>query len=52
MDNKQLIKEFYENAGSCCRMDKVEHFVASDCKLRLGKNQIPVGIEGMKKHIS
>lgn len=51
MDNKQLIKEFYENVVSCSRMDKVEHFVASDCKLSVGENQIPVGIEGMKKHI-
>ncbi len=51
MDNKLLVKEFYEKIVSNNLIDKVENYIAVDCALRIGENSTSVGLEGMKQHV-
>ncbi len=51
MDNKLLIKEFYEKIVSNNLIDEIEKYVATDCTVRSGEKSIPVGLEGMKQHV-
>lgn len=51
MDNKLLIKEFYEKIVSNNLIDEIEKYVAMDCTVRSGENSIQVGLEGMKQHV-
>lgn len=51
MDNKLLIKEFYEKVVSNNRIDEIEKYVAMDCTARIGENSIKIGLEGMKQHV-
>lgn len=50
MDNKFLIKEFYEEVVSKNLVDKIEDYVDINCIARVGENSIPIGLEGMKQH--
>lgn len=51
MDNKSLIKEFYEEVVSKNLVDKIENYVDINCTARVGENSIPIGLEGMKQHV-
>jgi predicted ester cyclase len=51
MDNKQLIKDFYENIFSHGDDERFGEYVAEDCVNRNGEKIIPVGIEGMRQHM-
>lgn len=51
MDNKLLIKLFYEDIISNNRIEEIEKYVSPNCSVRIGENSIVVGMEGMKQHV-
>lgn len=51
MDNKLLIKYFYEDIISNNRIEEIEKYVSPNCSVRIGENSIVVGMEGMKQHV-
>lgn len=51
MNNKELIKYFYEEVVSNHLMSEVSEFVSKNCTVRMGEEIYPVGIEGMKQHL-
>lgn len=51
MDNKEIIKHFYEVVSSCALIDEFDNYVSKDCTIRIGEQIIPVGLEGMKQHL-
>ena len=51
MDNKQIIKEFYENIVSNNLLDEIDKYVSEECTARDGEATIPVGLKGMRQHI-
>lgn len=51
MDAKQLMKQFYEEITSQNRLEMLSAYIASDCSLRMGESILPLGIEGMRKHL-
>ncbi len=51
MENKDIIKHFYEVISSKAMIDQFDKYVSKDCTIRIGEEIIPVGIEGMKQHL-
>jgi len=51
MVNKEKIKYFYEQIASDNRIDEVPEYVSDTCTVRIGEQNIPFGIEGMKHHM-
>lgn len=51
MENKDIIKHFYEVISSNAMVDQFDKYVSKDCTIRIGEEIIPVGIEGMKQHL-
>jgi len=51
MNNKELIRYFYETVVSNKLLDEVPKFIAENCVARAGEKVIPLGIEGMKQHL-
>lgn len=51
MDNKKLIKYFYETLVSNHLIDEISRYIAEDCVIRIGEAVVPVGIDGMKQHL-
>ena len=51
MNNKEIVKHFYEVVVSNNLIDEVDKFVSSDCVVRSGSDSIPIGLEGMKQHL-
>lgn len=52
MQPKARVKYFYEQVFSQNLLEEVANYIATDCVFRLGKQVLPVGIEGMKQHIT
>jgi predicted ester cyclase len=52
MDIKERIKYFYEKVTSNYLIDEFPAFISENCTIRIGEKVIPVGIEGMKRHLS
>jgi len=51
MNNKEIVKHFYEHVTSNNLIDEVSEYIADSCIIRIGDRIIPVGVEGMKQHI-
>lgn len=51
MDNKYLVKDFYENIFSCGEGEQFAEYVSENCVVRIGERIIPVGVDGMRKHM-
>lgn len=51
MNNKELIKHFYEVVVSGNLLDEIPRYVSEDCILRSGDETAFIGIEGMRKHL-
>jgi len=51
MENKEIIKHFYEVISSGALLDEFDKYVSKDCTIRIGEQLIPVGLEGMKQHL-
>ena len=52
MNSKETVKYFYEQIFSKNLMNEIENYVDAECKLRVGKEIFPIGLDGMKKHIT
>lgn len=51
MDNKKMVKYFYENIVSKNDLDELPKFISEDCILRIGESVTTIGLKGMKKHL-
>lgn len=51
-DIKERIRQFYEEVITHNEMERVGDYVSPDCVVRVGKDVIPVGVDGMKAHIA
>lgn len=51
MNNKEIIKYFYEVVVSENLLDELPKYISEDCVQKVGKNEVFIGINGMKKHL-
>lgn len=51
MNNKEIIRDFYERVVSGNLIDEIDKYVAANCSVRTGHDIIPAGVEGMKQHV-
>ena len=51
MNNKEIIKYFYEVVVSENLLDELPQYISKDCVQRGGKNEIFIGIDGMEQHL-
>ena len=52
MDKKEHIKYFYERVVSDHLLDEVPEYIAQECSVRSGTTLVPVGLEGMMRHLT
>ena len=51
MKSAERIKYFYETIISENQIERMAEFISPECCVKMGEKLIPVGIDGMKKHI-
>lgn len=51
MDNKDIVKYFYEVIVSENMLDELSKYISEDCVQRIGKKTSLMGIDGMKQHL-
>ena len=51
MDNKKVVKDFYEIVVSQNLLEQVKEYVSEECLVRTGEQSILIGVEGMKHHL-
>ena len=51
MNNKDIIKYFYEVIVSENLLDELSKYISEDCVQRTGEKKILIGKDGMKKHL-
>lgn len=51
MDNKDIVKYFYEVIVSENMLDELSKYISEDCVQRSGKKTFFMGIDGMKQHL-
>ena len=51
MDNKEVVKYFYEIVVSQNLLEQVKEYVSEECFVRTGEQSIPIGVDGMKHHL-
>jgi len=52
MTASETLKYFYEViSSSSSRYDEIERFVSADCTARVGETSVPIGLEGMRRHL-
>ena len=51
MNNKDIVKYFYEVIVSKNLLDELPKYIADDCVQRVGEKEIFMGIDGMKQHL-
>ena len=51
MDNKEIIKYFYEVIVSENKLEELSKYIAEDCIQRTGEKTSFIGIDGMKQHL-
>ncbi|MFQ6862544.1 MAG: ester cyclase [Beduini sp.] len=51
MEKKEIIRYFYEEVVSKNLIDELPQYVAEECEIRVGDQNFPLGIEGMKTHL-
>lgn len=51
MNNKERVRYFYEYITSNNLIKEVPQYVSDKCTIRIGEENITVGIDGMKQHI-
>lgn len=51
MDNKEIVKNFYEVIVSKNLLDELSKYISENCILKNGDKIIPLGLKGMKKHL-
>ena len=48
MNNKEIIKYFYEVVVSENLLDELPQYISKDCVQKVGENEIFIGIDGMR----
>lgn len=51
MNNKELIRRFYEVVVSGNLLDVIPQYISEDCMLRTGDDTTFIGVEGMRQHL-
>ena len=51
MNNKDIVKYFYEVIVSENMIDELSKYISEDCVQRSGEKEIFIGINGMKQHL-
>ena len=51
MNNKELIRRFYEVVVSGNLLDEIPQYISEDCMLRTGDDITIIGVEGMRQHL-
>lgn len=51
MDNKEVVKYFYEAVVSKNMLDELSKYVSEDCIQKIGENVLFIGLSGMKQHL-
>ena len=51
MENKQIVKNFYELVVSKNSLQELYQYISKDCLLNIGNEKIPFGLEGMREHL-
>ena len=51
MNNKEIVKYFYEVIVSENLLDELSDYISEDCVQRTGEKEIFIGIDGMKQHL-
>ena len=51
MDNKEVVKYFYEIVVSQNLLEQVTEYVSEECLVRTGEQSIPIGVDGMRHHL-
>lgn len=51
MDNKKIVKDFYEVIVSENMLDKLSEYISEDCIFRMGEKTTFVGVDGMRQHL-
>ncbi|MBD5147235.1 MAG: ester cyclase [Oscillibacter sp.] len=52
MDNKEIVKHFYEVIVSGNLLQELSHYIAENCVFRVGDKAVPLGSDGMKQHLT
>ena len=52
MNKKELVKYFYEVIVSENLLEELPQYISTDCVLVNGERRIPLGLEGMKEHLT
>ena len=52
MNKKEIVKHFYEVIVSSNLLEELYKYVSEDCVLISGDRKIPLGLEGMKEHLT
>ena len=52
MDNKAIVKYFYEVIVSENPLQELSHYIAESCVVRVGDKAVPLGSDGMKQHLT
>lgn len=51
MNNKDIIKYFYEIVVSENLLDELPQYIAENCVQKVGRNEVFIGIDGMRQHL-
>ena len=51
MDNKDIVKYFYEVIVSENMLDELSKYIPEDCVQKIGEKTFFIGIDGMKQHL-
>ncbi|GEM_PF-2883755 len=50
MNNKEIIKYFYEVVVSKNLLNELPSYISKDCVQKVGENETFIGIDGMRQH--
>lgn len=51
MDEKEIVRIFYEDIVTNNKLDEVSKYVADQSIVRVGEQVYPLGVQGMKEHL-
>lgn len=51
MDNKEIVKYFYEVIVSENQLDELSKYISENCMQKTGEKEIFIGIDGMRQHL-
>lgn len=51
MKNTERVREFYEVIVTENKLEQLSDYISENCVLKTGEDFIPIGVEGMRKHL-